>query len=98
MKPLNIVVIVGSLAVAGLGAWYMYMQSSPQYQKSAQRGLDPALLPAAAAPSSAPAAPSSAPAAPSSAAAAPTEAPASAPVSGAAAPSSAPAAPSSATP
>lgn len=93
MKPLNIVVIVGSLAVAGLGAWYMYMQSSPQYQKSAQRGLDPALLPASAA-----AAPSSAPAAPSSAAATPTEAPASVPASASAAPSSAPAAPSSGTP
>jgi hypothetical protein len=93
MKPVNVFVIAGALAVAGLGAWYMFMQSSPQYQKSAQRGLDPALLPAsaAAAPSSAAAAPSSAPAAPSSAAAAPTEAPA-------AAPSSAPAAPSSATP
>ncbi len=59
MKPVNIVVIVGALTVAGLGAWYMYMQSSPQYQKSAQRGLDPVLFPEKAPESGAPAAPSS---------------------------------------
>lgn len=55
MKSLNIALIVGALAVAGVGGWYMYMQSTPQYQKAAQRGLDPALFSpsAAAAPSQA---------------------------------------------
>jgi hypothetical protein len=45
MKPINIILGIGALAVAGLGGWYMYMQSQPLYQKAAQRGLDPALFP-----------------------------------------------------
>ena len=99
MKPVNIVVGLGTLAVAGLGVWYMYMQGTPQYEKSAQRGLDPGLFPsgspsAPATPSSAPVAPSSDAAAPSSGGAAPASG-AAAPSSGADAPSSGPAAPSS---
>ncbi len=82
MKPINFVVGLGALAVAGMGGWYMYMQSQPLYQKSAQRGLDPALFPPSAAapatvepPSAAPATTEPASAAPSSGAPAGTTAP-----------------------
>jgi hypothetical protein len=71
MKPINIIVGIGALAVAGLGGWYMYMQSQPLYQKAAQRGLDPALFPPTAASSApAPVEPSAAPTAAPTAAAA----------------------------
>jgi hypothetical protein len=90
MKPINIIVGLGALAVAGMGGWYMYMQSQPLYQKSAQRGLDPALFPQAP-PSTAPAPTEP----PPSTAPAPTEPPP--PVSAPAAPSTG-AAPGTTTP
>lgn len=61
MKPINIILGIGALAVAGLGGWYMYMQSQPLYQKAAQRGLDPALFPPSAASSATPPPASTAP-------------------------------------
>jgi hypothetical protein len=83
MKPLQLIAIIGALAVASLGGWYLYMRSTPMYEKAPTRGLDPKLLPP---PSSA------APATVGAVSAAPTEAAAaSAPAT--ATPSAAPTAP-----
>lgn len=45
MKPLQLIAIIGALAVASLGGWYLYMRSTPMYEKAPTRGLDPKLLP-----------------------------------------------------
>lgn len=39
MKPMQIIAIVGCLAAALVGGWFMYMQNSEQFERAAQRGL-----------------------------------------------------------
>ena len=39
MKLSNVLLIVGSLAVAGFFGWYMYMKSTPNYNRAVKRGL-----------------------------------------------------------
>lgn len=54
MKPIQLIAVIGGVAIAGVGGWYLYMRSTPTYEKAAARGLDPALVaPASPAPTSA---------------------------------------------
>ena len=39
MKLSNVLLVVGGLGITGVFLWYMYMQSTPNYQRATQRGL-----------------------------------------------------------
>jgi len=72
MKPIQLIAVIGGVAIAGVGGWYLYMRSTPTHEKAATRGLDPSLIaPASQVPASV--------AAPTSAAPTPTAAPETAP-------------------
>ncbi len=79
MKPLQLIAIIGALAVASLGGWYLYMRSTPIYEKAATRGLDPKLLPPPPPTAAAPTTMGAVSAPPTEAASAPTSAAATAP-------------------
>lgn len=69
MKPIHLIAIIGGIAIAGVGGWYLYMRSTPTYEKAATRGLDPALVAPATPEPGSTAAPQSAASAPGTAAA-----------------------------
>lgn len=73
MKPIHIIAGLGATLIVGLAGWYMYMQQTPSYERTYQRGLPPGV--AAKAAPDAPAAPTpAAPAAAPDAAAPPADA------------------------
>ena len=39
MKPIHVVAAVGGLAIAGVLAWFFYMQANPPYETTDVRGL-----------------------------------------------------------
>lgn len=57
MKPIQIIAVLGGLAIVGVVAWYLYMESNPPYEVAPERGLN---LPAASGASAGGAAPGTA--------------------------------------
>lgn len=43
MKPIHIVAGLGATLIVGLAGWYMYMQQTPPYERTYNRGLPPGL-------------------------------------------------------
>lgn len=41
MKPIHIIAGLGATLIVGLAGWYMYMQQTPSYERTYQRGLPP---------------------------------------------------------
>lgn len=39
MKPIHIIAAIGGLAIAGMLAWFFYMQANPPYETTDVRGL-----------------------------------------------------------
>ncbi len=43
MKPIHVIAGLGATAIVALAGWYMYMSSTPTYERTYERGLPPAV-------------------------------------------------------